>query len=120
MVRLLVPAMKHLQTVVHSSAAYTNARMQSLWGTRQAAKLTVEVVAAVANHGMDQNLIGRQFAASKAFFALPLGIKLKLKVRLHASWTDYSNRMDRLLHSADSLSLTPIEAILEAHQGTKR
>lgn len=46
----------------------------------QAVMLTVEVVAAVAKHGVDQDLIDRQFAASKAFFALPLGIKLKLKV----------------------------------------
>ena len=46
----------------------------------QAVMLTVEVVAAVAKHGVDQDLIDRQFAASKAFFALPLGMKLKLKV----------------------------------------
>lgn len=72
----------------------------------QAVILTVEVVAAVANHGMDQNLIDMQFAASKTFFALPLGTKLKLKVCLHASWTGYSTRVHRLLHSAAGLSLT--------------
>lgn len=47
---------------------------------RGALILRVPCHAAVASHGMSQALIERQFAASKAFFALPLSTKLKLKV----------------------------------------
>ena len=68
--------------------------------TNQAVILTVEVLAAVAHHGVDQDLIDRQFAASKAFFALPLGMKLKLKVRSHALLSDCNMSVDRLLHRA--------------------
>ena len=69
--------------------------------------LTVEVGAAVASHGVDQNLIDRQFAASKAFFALPLGMKLKLKVQSHALLSDCNRSADRLLHCADGVFLIP-------------
>ena len=81
--------------------------------------LTVKVVAAVANHGVDQNLIDRQFAASKAFFALPLSTKLKLKVRSHAVLKGCNRRVDRLLHCADGLSLPPCECNDETLQGNE-
>jgi isopenicillin N synthase-like dioxygenase len=56
----------------------------------------------VASHGMSQALIDRQFAASKAFFALPLSTKLKLKVGKIPYWlVQYSFQWLKVLwHSA--------------------